>query len=176
VRRPRFRISRLNILEHRPQQRHPYHRACRPKTAKHARPAICESTAGTRLPFDSQALLWPSWRLSKSCREPRIGQVSFIESREVLGDLLVRNVLAEECRDVFQRDSRALETRFPAENVRRRSDSLLAPAIRGHVSLDGFAEMLALNEYLHVTRAKHDVRPVRNPMPRGLVSVGEYLS
>jgi hypothetical protein len=106
-------------------------------------------------------------------REPRIGQVSLIESREVLGDLFVRNVLTEECRDVFQRDSRAPEDRFPTENVRRRSDALLAPAIRGNVSLDGFAEMLALNEYLHVPRAKHDVRPVRNPMPRGFASVGE---
>jgi hypothetical protein len=76
----------------------------------------------------------------------------------VAAQVVPRNVLAEECRDVFQRDSRAPEDRFPAENVRRRSDSLLAPAIRRHVSLDGFAEMLALNEYLHVSRAKHDVR------------------
>src|SRR5262249_41085807 len=105
-----------------------------------------------------------------------IGQVSLIESREVLGDLFVGNVLTEECHDVFQRDSRASENRLSAENVRRRSDSFLAPAICSHVSLDGFAERLAFNEYLHVPGAKHDVRPVRNPMPRSLASVGEYLS
>ena len=103
-------------------------------------------------------LFRPSWWLSKSCRKPRIGQVPLIESREVLGYLFVRDVLTEECHDVFQRDSRAPEDRFPAENVQRRSDSLLAPAVRGHVSLDGFAQMLALNEYLHVPRAKGRVK------------------
>ena len=77
---------------------------------------------------------------------------------------------------MFQRNSRAPEDRFPPENVQRRSDSLLAPAVRGHVSLDGFAQMLALNEYLHVPRPKHDIRSVRNPMPGGFASVDEYLS
>ena len=70
---------------------------------------------GHRAPFRLQALLRPSRWLSKSCREPRIGQVSLIESREVLGDLFFWNAFAEERRDMFQRDSCT-----PEDSVSRR--------------------------------------------------------
>src|SRR5207244_9564312 len=76
---------------------------------------------------------------------------------------------------MLQRDARAAEDGLPAEDVRRRGDSFFAPTIGGHVLFHGFAETLALNPYLHVSRAKDEVRPIGRPMFRGLASMRQDL-
>src|SRR2546429_9923546 len=76
---------------------------------------------------------------------------------------------------MLQRDARAAEDGLPAEDVRRRGDSFFAPTIGGHVLFHGFAETLALNPYLHVSRAKDEVRSIGRPMFRGLASVRQDL-
>src|SRR6266568_4688624 len=67
------------------------------------------------------------------------------------------------------------EDGLPAEDVPRRGDSFFAPTIGGHVLFHGFAETLALNPYLHVSRAKDEVRSIGRPMFRGLASVRQDL-